>query len=455
MGRFYFLNTDRTNLPRSPHDIWFQKGLAVTAASDRYDDLLTQLRVGDTIFMYVNGEGLLGVGRVAKKWDGTEHYPPLVYRDSGISEYRVRVQWALDLRSRPISPAQLRELGASPPPRAIQRVDSRVGGRLLSYLKGSIAPSTWPWPAVPFPPEESRQGWVYSLSNSENSAWGSPEGLFEAIEATGDDSVLQIESEVWGKLLRRGCDPQPGDGFAFYHSRRALFPKSDAHKRRPRISLVGTLQQIKRDGLNVKQIRVNIDPDVMNALRANPLVRDKRTEDFFRRCGLRPGPVASFYPVFAEDWQLLVSWVAERLPDGKPPKRIVLPTDLVDLPIEELHPSSAFPEGAIHKIYVNAYERNPTARRLCLKHYGMVCSLCGFRFAQFYGHIGEGFMEVHHIVALSDVGKKYKVDPIRDLRPVCSNCHSIIHRRRPAFTMDEVRAFLKRTSPLGPQGHSG
>jgi len=34
---------------------------------------------------------------------------------------------------------------------------------------------------------------------------------------------------------------------------------------------------------------------------------------------------------------------------------------------------------------------------------------------------------VHHLVPISKIGKKYRVDPIKDLRPVCPNCHAVIH----------------------------
>lgn len=35
-------------------------------------------------------------------------------------------------------------------------------------------------------------------------------------------------------------------------------------------------------------------------------------------------------------------------------------------------------EGAVRKVLVNAYERNPEARRRCIEHYGSDCFVCGF-----------------------------------------------------------------------------
>ncbi|WP_337946952.1 MULTISPECIES: HNH endonuclease [unclassified Pseudoalteromonas] len=78
---------------------------------------------------------------------------------------------------------------------------------------------------------------------------------------------------------------------------------------------------------------------------------------------------------------------------------------------------------------VNSYERNLKARSECIKEYGVSCTVCGFNFEETYGKRGKGFIHVHHIVPISDIGDEYQVDPIRDLRPVCPNCHAMLHRK--------------------------
>lgn len=100
-------------------------------------------------------------------------------------------------------------------------------------------------------------------------------------------------------------------------------------------------------------------------------------------------------------------------------------------------------EGAAIQVTVNAFERNPAARRACVERYGYRCSVCGFDFAAAYGEIGEGFIHVHHLVPLGQIGGEYEVDPIRDLRPVCANCHAMIHRARPAMGIDQLRKKLR------------
>ncbi len=100
-------------------------------------------------------------------------------------------------------------------------------------------------------------------------------------------------------------------------------------------------------------------------------------------------------------------------------------------------------EGAVRLIRVNAYERNPVARRRCIEHYGAICSVCSFDFAIVYGEVADGVIHVHHLRPLSECGgKDYEVDPIAELRPVCPNCHVVLHRRQPPFSIEELQSML-------------
>jgi 5-methylcytosine-specific restriction protein A len=100
-------------------------------------------------------------------------------------------------------------------------------------------------------------------------------------------------------------------------------------------------------------------------------------------------------------------------------------------------------EGAVHQIAVNAYERNPVARARCIAHYGPSCVVCGFTFGAVYGPLAEGFIHVHHVKPLSEIGAEYEVDPVADLRPVCPNCHAVIHLSGECRKIDEVRQLLQ------------
>lgn len=113
------------------------------------------------------------------------------------------------------------------------------------------------------------------------------------------------------------------------------------------------------------------------------------------------------------------------------------------LAIEEVPDAQDYVEGATRKISVNSYERNQQARKKCIDHYGTKCTACGFDFESAYGELGKGFIHVHHIVPLSEIGSSYVVNPVKDLRPLCANCHAIVHRTVPALTLAELSAALR------------
>ncbi|CAN5796094.1 hypothetical protein BH23GEM3_BH23GEM3_01870 [soil metagenome] len=113
---------------------------------------------------------------------------------------------------------------------------------------------------------------------------------------------------------------------------------------------------------------------------------------------------------------------------------------------EEVESASTYHEGAVRRIQVNAYERDRLARQKCIEHFGRRCIVCKMAFAEVYGPEVESLIHVHHLVPLSTVGQQYEVDPIRDLRPVCPNCHAVIHSRVPAYTIEEIRNMFTANS---------
>ena len=98
-----------------------------------------------------------------------------------------------------------------------------------------------------------------------------------------------------------------------------------------------------------------------------------------------------------------------------------------------------FVEGEKQQVFTTKYERNRDAREACLEYYGYRCRVCGMSFEETYGKEFKGIIEVHHIVPLSTIRDEYVVDPIRDLRPLCSNCHSMVHRRESVIGIEELK----------------
>ena len=110
---------------------------------------------------------------------------------------------------------------------------------------------------------------------------------------------------------------------------------------------------------------------------------------------------------------------------------------------DDLPPGQDYAEGAKKQVRVNAYERNPKAREACLKHYGYICFVCGFSFEKRYGAIGRDFIHVHHLKPLALSSGEYKIDPVADLRPVCPNCHAMLHKSDPPLEVEELRTRLQ------------
>lgn len=110
---------------------------------------------------------------------------------------------------------------------------------------------------------------------------------------------------------------------------------------------------------------------------------------------------------------------------------------------EEFGVGKPLVEGASFTVQVSAFERNPVARDKCIKHYGTSCAVCGFNFRAIYGSAADGYVHVHHLKPLASIGEEYIIDPIKDLRPVCPNCHAVIHLRQPPYSIDEVKTMLQ------------
>ena len=120
--------------------------------------------------------------------------------------------------------------------------------------------------------------------------------------------------------------------------------------------------------------------------------------------------------------------------------------DTSHIPEEIQEPIETIVEGAVRKIPINAYERKAKARKICIQSYGFLCSVCRCNLKDKYGEIGDGYIHVHHIKPLSEIGAEYELDPIRDLRPICPNCHAMIHTQTPPYTIEEMKDIIRNAT---------
>lgn len=112
---------------------------------------------------------------------------------------------------------------------------------------------------------------------------------------------------------------------------------------------------------------------------------------------------------------------------------------------EELPEGVVYREGAALRIQVNAYERSAAARRACLAAHGTRCAACGSDLADIYGPTARGLIHVHHLRPLATQQGEDEVDPVRDLRPVCPNCHCVIHANNSCRSINEIQAMIAAT----------
>ena len=125
-------------------------------------------------------------------------------------------------------------------------------------------------------------------------------------------------------------------------------------------------------------------------------------------------------------------------------------------PVEMMDDEDVFPEGLLLTRQHLVRERNRAAVSAkidaVMNEAGrLACEVCGFDFLAFFGELGRGFSECHHIVPLSEVAVQRKTR-LTDLAIVCANCHRMLHRVRPVMSIASLRCLLERESTRVSKG---
>src|SRR5206468_3631981 len=106
-----------------------------------------------------------------------------------------------------------------------------------------------------------------------------------------------------------------------------------------------------------------------------------------------------------------------------------------------------FPEGRLLTRLHTLRERNrgltEKAKRAALQKNGKVaCQACGFEFYPVYGDLGLNFIEAHHLLPVSSAG--ISKPKIKDIALLCSNCHRMVHKRRPWLSLAELQNLVQQ-----------
>jgi len=197
----------------------------------------------------------------------------------------------------------------------------------------------------------------------------------------------------------------------------------------------------------------------------------------------KSGPVAEIHEVLNSDDELVLKWMyrpSKR--DGNNEKRkkyfekyflslevlISVPNKLEEvgdflnellalsenrekadnLSIDTPSTRDGFPEGKKKEKLHKQRERNSslirTVKKEAFNKFGKLeCQCCSFDFVKKYGNLGEEFIEAHHTKPVSELhpdGEKTKKE---DIALVCSNCHRMLHRKRPWLTMQQLKMLIE------------
>lgn len=105
-----------------------------------------------------------------------------------------------------------------------------------------------------------------------------------------------------------------------------------------------------------------------------------------------------------------------------------------------------FPEGKIKLKQHLIRERNPEVIQLAKEHFlqkhgKLFCEVCEFDFQQYYGELGNGYIEGHHTKPVSEMDDNHETK-VEDIALVCANCHRMLHRQRPWLSISELKQLL-------------
>jgi hypothetical protein len=88
----------------------------------------------------------------------------------------------------------------------------------------------------------------------------------------------------------------------------------------------------------------------------------------------------------------------------------------------------------------NSAARSQALRKMALKIHGSSCAACGLNFRSKYKDIARDCIELHHVVPVSSGVRK---STIKDLVPLCPNCHRVAHTEHPPLPVSAVRRMLR------------
>ena len=91
----------------------------------------------------------------------------------------------------------------------------------------------------------------------------------------------------------------------------------------------------------------------------------------------------------------------------------------------------------LHKRYERDQKLVRDKRTQAINAGNLKCEVCQFDFEEAYGDLGSGYIEVHHLKPVNQLGKGGKTK-MSDLALLCANCHRMAHRKRIPLSIEEI-----------------
>ena len=159
--------------------------------------------------------------------------------------------------------------------------------------------------------------------------------------------------------------------------------------------------------------------------------------------------IANFFR-WSKHFKDAINMVSKFEKDQAGPRRIQLlvPSEIIEknIVVEKYNNRSVVSQSALkegQEKFIQEYKYNYRNRRLvddAKKRWKTSCWVCGFNFFDKYGDFGKDFIEIHHLLPINEGMRQTSTE---DLRPICSNCHRMIHRKKKMLTIQELKEIIE------------
>ncbi len=118
--------------------------------------------------------------------------------------------------------------------------------------------------------------------------------------------------------------------------------------------------------------------------------------------------------------------------------------DIDNYSVQEISLEQEYVEGEKHLREVSYFKRNAMLVKEAKAKFGFICQVCEFDFEVVYGkELGSGFIECHHKNPLYEKDRSHS-STLDDVCVVCSNCHRMLHRTKPAMKPEQLKEKLRK-----------